>query len=106
MRLDPHYPAIYLSWLGHAYRLNGQSEVAIAILQRAVKRSPNYVFPHLHLVVTYSDMNREKKARTEAVEVLRINPNFSVEGLGQILPFKNPAASEQYLAALRKAGLK
>ncbi len=105
MRLDPHYPPLYLSWLGHAYRLTGQAETAIAILQRAVKRNPNYLYFHLHLVVTYSDVGREDAARAEAAEVLRINPKFVVEGLAQILPFKDPAVRERYLDALRKAGV-
>jgi len=33
-------------------------------------------------------------------------PPFSLEGWGRILPFKDQAVLERYLAALRKAGLK
>jgi hypothetical protein len=46
------------------------------------------------------------EARAEAVEVLRLNPNFSLEGHKQRMPIKDPAVLERHIAALRKAGLK
>jgi hypothetical protein len=51
-----------------------------------------------------SELAREEEAR--AAEVLRINPQFSLEALQQRLPYKDPAELERHLAALRKAGLK
>jgi tetratricopeptide (TPR) repeat protein len=33
MRLSPYYPAWYLAVLGHAYRLTGQYEEAITLLE-------------------------------------------------------------------------
>ena len=72
----------------------------------AIIRNPNYLPAHRELAVVYSELGQEKEAGAEAVEVLRISPNFSIEVLRQRLPFKNQAESERYLAALRKAGLK
>jgi hypothetical protein len=43
---------------------------------------------------------------TDAEEVLRISPNFSLEVLWKRLSFKNPAGVEHLFAAARKAGLK
>ena len=106
MRLNPRYPFSYLSWLGMAYRLTGRSEEAIAILKAAVTRNPDFLPPHFHLAVIYSELGREEEARTEAAEILRISPNFSLEVWRQRLPFKDPAVLERQLAALRKAGLK
>jgi adenylate cyclase len=48
----------------------------------------------------------EDDARAEAAEVLRLNPQFSLEAFGDRLPYKDPAETERVLAALRKAGLK
>ena len=42
----------------------------------------------------------------EAAEVLRLNPNFSLEVHKQRMPIKDPAVLERHIAALRKAGLK
>jgi adenylate cyclase len=106
MRLNPRYPFSYLSWLGMAYRLTGRSEEAIAILKAAVTRNPDFLPPHFHLAVIYSELGWEEEARTEAAEILRISPNFSLEVWRQRLPFKDPAVLERQLAALRKAGLK
>ena len=82
-----------------------QVETAVTILKRAVTRTPDYLFAHLHLVVTYSEEGHEQEAHEEAAEILRIQPNFSVAKLGQLLPFKDPAVLNRYLAALRQAGL-
>ena len=56
--------------------------------------------------VKYSELDREEEARAEVAEVLRINPKYSLEGVRQRLPFKDPVQLECILAALRKAGLK
>jgi hypothetical protein len=44
--------------------------------------------------------------RTEAAEVLRLKPHFSLEVHRQRVPIKDPAVLERHLAALCKAGLK
>ena len=109
IRLNPRNPlylATYLTGLGVAYSLTGRVEEAITALKRAVSLSPNFSPPHENLASIYSALGREEEARAEAAEVLRLNPRFSLEGLKQRLPVKDPAAVEQYLASLRKAGLK
>lgn len=92
--------------LGAAYSSTGRIEEAITTLKRAVSLVPNDTIPHQILAGIYSALGREEEARAEAAEILRLNPKFSLEGLKQRLPFKDPAAVEQYLANLRKAGLK
>jgi hypothetical protein len=52
-------------------------------------------------------MGREKEARAEAAEVLRTNPNFSVDVFAKtIMNFKDQSLLNGYIANLRKAGLK
>ena len=58
------------------------------------------------LAGAYSELGREGEARSEAAEVLRLSPNFSLEGWRQRQPFRDSAVLERDLAALRKAGLK
>jgi hypothetical protein len=58
------------------------------------------------LAATYSELNREVEAEAEVAEVLRINPQFSLEVHRQRVPYKDPAVLERHLAALQKAGLK
>ncbi len=51
-------------------------------------------------------MGREKEARSEAVEVLRVNPKFSLDSLPKMLPYKDQSETDKVANALRKAGLK
>ena len=49
---------------------------------------------------------REKEARAEAAEVLRINPKFSLDYLAKANPYKDQSKRDEVVNALRKAGLK
>jgi len=106
MRLDPRYPVQYESFLGHAYRMAGRYEEAIATCKKTIARIPNYFPAHIFLAATYSELGRGAEAQAEAAEVLRISPSFSAEAWAQRLPYKDPAAVERFLASLRQAGLK
>lgn len=53
MRLNPHYPPLYLFFLGHAYRLTGRYEEAVGALKRLLARSPNFLAAHVGLVIIY-----------------------------------------------------
>ncbi len=92
--------------LGFAYILVGRYEAAIPLLKQALSRNPNFIDAHVNLVVCHAELGREEEARAEATEILRLSPHFSIEGLKQISPYKDPAVGERVIAALRKAGLK
>jgi adenylate cyclase len=106
MRLNPHYPPYYLDELGRAYGLAGHYEEAIAAYKKVLIRDPDYSPTHLGLAITYSILGWEKETQAEAAEILRLNPGFSLEVDRQTWPYKDPAALERDIAALRKAGLK
>jgi adenylate cyclase len=106
MRLNPKYPVWYLLNLGHAYFLTGRYEEAIAVLKRVLNRNPNFYPAHVYLAASYIALGRQKKARAEAAEIVRINPNFSLETMRRRLPYKDQAVLERLFDALRKAGLK
>jgi tetratricopeptide (TPR) repeat protein len=89
-----------------AYALAGRLEEAAALHLRMLKQFPNYLGPHLGLAAIYSELGRETEARAAAAEVLRINPEFSLEVHKQRVPLKDPATLERHIAALRKAGLR
>ncbi len=107
LRGKPFYVADqYLNSVGAAYYLAGRPEEAIAPLKQYLTRYPNILGAHLTLAAAYSELGREAEARAEAAEVLRINPQFSLEVHKQRAPIKDPAILERHLAALRKAGLR
>jgi adenylate cyclase len=105
MRLNPRYPVYYLMSLGRAYAVAGRTEEAITALKSALARNRDFLPPHVLLVFLYTESGREEEAHAEVAEVLRISPNFSVDGLGQRAPYPDQVLA-RYLAALRKAGLK
>jgi len=57
--------------------------------RRRFSASPDNLLAHVLLTTTYSKMGREKEARAEAAEVLRINPKFSLDYFAKALPFKD-----------------
>jgi tetratricopeptide (TPR) repeat protein len=63
---------------------------------------------HLGLAATYSMMGREKEARAEAAEILRIHPKFSVDYYANYIGnvYKDQSQKDKIVNALRKAGLK
>ncbi len=105
-RLNPLPPNWYLFSLGHAYRMKGQYEEAIAVYKRVLDRNPDDMIAHTGLAATYSLSGRMEEAHAEAAEVLRLNPRSSLDHLAKTVPFKNKADIETYIDALRKAGLR
>src|SRR5437667_7233820 len=95
-----------ISFVGDAYDLAGQPEEAITPLKQYLSHYPNILGAHLTLAAVYSELGKETEAHTEAAEVLRLNPQFSLEVHKERVPIKDPAMLERHLAALRKAGLK
>lgn len=106
LRLKSLIPDDHLANVGIAYAVAGHYEQARVPLQRYLSRYPNILLAHLMLAGVYSELGREAEARTEAAEVLRLNPKFSLEVHKQRMPIKDPAVLERHIAALRKAGLK
>jgi len=106
MRLNPMYPVYYLWELGHAYFLTGRYVEAIETLKRVLDRNSNFMPAHVFLAASYNEIGREEEARAEVEEIVRVNPQASLEALRQRLPYKNQAVLEHLHDSLRKAGLK
>ncbi|HUS89305.1 MAG TPA: hypothetical protein VMW91_08075 [Desulfosporosinus sp.] len=51
------------------------------------------------LAEVYSEMGRVEKAHAQALEILRINPSFSLEDWSKTEPFKDPKHLEKRLTA-------
>ncbi len=95
-----------LGLLGNSYRQLGQYEEAIAAYKKTLQiYGSDHLLAHLDLAATYTLMDREKEARAEGAEVMRIDPKFSVERYIKGLPF-DQSIKDRWAAVLRKAGLK
>ena len=82
-----------------SYGFSGQYEEAITWCEKAIHQEPNSLWAHIMMTVVYSWSGREEDARTEAAEVLRLDPKFSLEKFEK-------RTGKRLVSALRKAGLK
>ncbi len=105
----PYYPPINLESLGAYYRNAGRYEEAISEYKKLLDRCHKGEYPliraHLGLASTYMMAGQEEKARAHAAEVLKINPNYSLETLRKAARYKDPAHTERIIDAYRKAGI-
>jgi len=110
MRLNPFCPARYLKFYGMSCLMADRKEEALTAFQELLQRAQKGEFPplvsHLGLCAVYAELGKEKEARSHALEILKINPNFSVEEAKKVHRWRDPKDSERWLSSLRKAGLK
>jgi len=106
IRLNPSAAANTFVRFGLALRMVGRLEEAVSAHKKAIQRAPDYIVAHIGSGTTYSLMGREKEARAEAKEVLRINPKFSLDYYAKTLPLKDQSEIDKTVNAMRKAGLK
>lgn len=106
MRLDPNYPPWLVFHLAQSYVLLRRYDEAIAALEDALRRNRNFLPARQMLAVVDAELGRDKEARAEVAEVLRISPDASLERWRERLPYKNQADLERFIAGLQKAGMK
>src|SRR5262249_17479610 len=102
---DPNYDDVLLHFLAQAYFGLGRYEDAAAALKRRLVRKPDTDISRVLLAACYGHLGRAEEAQTLWQEVLRINPDYSLEHRRRVLPYKDPADFERVVDGLRKAGL-
>jgi adenylate cyclase len=106
MRLDPFYVPLAPHWLGVAHYTLEQYSEALAALSECAVRAPKYGAVHLWLAATYARLGQTEAARIEAAEVLKLDPNFTIEGVAKsTMAFKRDEDAENCFEGMRLAGL-
>jgi len=86
--------------------LTGQHEEAVATFKKQLQLyGADHLFAHLGLAVSYVWMGREKEARLEGAEILRIDPKFTLERFMKGYA-RDQLTKDRIAEALLKAGLK
>jgi len=106
IRQNPFAPAIFFLSLSVAYRMLGQFDEAVEQAKKAVEREPKNYFPYLYLASACISAGREEEARVAAMEVLKINPTFSLDFFAMTRPYKDKSFVDRTIENLRKVGLK
>jgi adenylate cyclase len=104
-RLNPIPPPNYYFNLGGAYFMLSRYLEAIRVCKKAINISPDYVSPKVIMAACYSLLEQYKKAHETVTEILKIDPNFSIESVAISTPFEQKADIENLLEALRMAGV-
>lgn len=105
LRLEPIPPDNYVQQMALVYFQTGDCKEALAACEKGLKRQPDHLVSRVIMAAVYGSCGREKEARKEAAEVLRINPKFTVESFMRNIPYKNPSDRDRTAEGLRKAGL-
>jgi adenylate cyclase len=104
-RLDPHYPSIVLHYLAQAnFSLGNYGTAAKQLLER-IARTPGTDSSRMMLAACYGHLGRVEEARAAWAELLKVNPDFSLEQRERVLPYKDPRDFARIADALAKAGL-
>jgi adenylate cyclase len=85
----------------HARRYEEAAEWA----RRSIRGNPRFPFSRATLVAAYAHLGRLDDARAEVEELLRVQAEFSLAFMREILA-ADPDYRDHYLDGLRKAGLK
>jgi adenylate cyclase len=105
MRLDPFYPPNYTYWLGKGYYFMGKYEQAIELIRSASARLPGHEPSRVLLAAVAAQLGRQEEARAAALEVIQIQPDFTIAGWLKFLNLSDPAYADRLAEGLRKVGL-
>ncbi len=109
IRLAPYCEDWQIAFLAQSYRQAGRYKKALATFQQTLERSREDRGNPLLGLVGLTDVSMQlgniKQARYYADEILKEEPEFTIESFRHIYFFKNPEHLERILVNLRKAGL-
>jgi len=109
LRLAPFRPVNYVMQLGWSLVGDTQYDEAIPLFKEVIDRSPQSFYAYLAykgLAAAYELTNRHADAQRAAQNVMRMNPNFSLESESRLSPAKEGPFKKRIMNAYSGAGLK
>ena len=104
IRLDPKALNWMLTMLGHCYLFMGKTDEAIDEFKKVLHHNPKDMTARVRLAAAYSLSDKDQEASSEATEILKQNPKFSIESVKK-WGIKSKEDLELLMNALFKAGL-
>ena len=105
MLINPHHPFNYTYHQGQALYILGRYDEAVEALEQAIASNPGAERVHVWLAAAYAQAGAIEDAQWEADQIMTMDPDFSMERIEKVFPFKDPADRERFIEGLRKAGL-
>lgn len=108
MRLNPHHQSmsIILGALALCHLLLQNYDEAVVFAQRAVGVQPDNVHSHQRLTACLAYIGQKKEAGIALGELLRLQPDFSLDYIDTTYPFRNSEDRAFFIEGLNKAGMK
>jgi adenylate cyclase len=107
IRLDQRKCVCHLRFRGIAYNQLGKWQESIAAFKPYLASFQHDFWAHAYLAIDYMELGHGDAARAEVAEVLRLDPEFSVETIFPTAGSQSKVLGiDRYRDDLRKAGLK
>ena len=111
LHFDPHnsdnFSDMYFYQQGRAYTLLGRSAEAIPDIKPYLVRDPNDFWARTYLAADYMELGQDDAGRAEVAEILRLDPQFTVDTIFPTAGLQHkalPAQIDRFRADLHKAG--
>ena len=105
MRLTPVHPPMYPAVLASAYYGCERYEEAVAASKNAIELRSTDVSPYLYLVASNMALDRKDEAQRAAMEVRKMEPDFSLAKFAETQPYKESKTLEKLITLLNSGGL-
>lgn len=104
-RLSPFHPIWFLTALGQILRVLRRYDESIDVFFEMIKRDPEHSEGHIGLAEILGEIGRIDEAKKAAIDVLRLNPDFSINDYIRNLSYCDPAELTRLKTGLCNAGL-
>ena len=112
IRLSPYCPDWNLLNLGNAYYMSERYKEAIEawkhyhmLLKQRGLSERRFIIGHIGLTACYIKLGQKDLAKNHLKEVFWLNPNFTLENMRRLNPYRDPNHLEHIVSSLREAGL-
>jgi TolB-like protein/cytochrome c-type biogenesis protein CcmH/NrfG len=108
LRLSPRDPfaAVYCGVVAYNQFVGRNYADAMQMSREALRQRADFVGAHRVLVAAAGMEGQKPVAEAALKELIRVQPNVSLDWIAEQIPFKNDADREHYLDGLRRAGLR
>lgn len=105
IRLDPNGPALYHWNLGIAQYHSDRFGDAEGNLRKSALLNPDFMPVHFYIAANHIHIGKNEEARRAFAEVVRLNPEMSVQTVKFYIPISDPKVLARLIDDLREAGL-
>jgi len=105
LNLERVYPSWLINFLASAYRDCGEIELSIFAAKESIRLDPDDNDALIILCSDYALASDYERAQSTASQIINNDPSFSLTKYAATQPYKDPAALNRVISALREAGL-